>query len=191
MRAERFKVVSALDPALDVDTETLIKYVRERDYALVERNFLPGSKPIIFHVREVPHGMWESYVAAGASEAEQARRAFIAGVEKVENLMSPDGLVQTWTPTRTPRDKVVMMTEEQADLLFRPQQRGEIGMVIYQHSFLPLTIELNLPLLPSWHAPLARLAGLRAERIQSSVSATSSDPPSARSSPLLDATAPD
>jgi hypothetical protein len=107
---------------------------------------------MIFHVREVPHGLWESFVRSAGDGPERYHRAFRAGVERVENLVQRDGTaIQSWAPAyRHPsmRD-VVMLSEEEANAMFSPSEREEIGSVVYHHSFLPLRIKCTFPLLPS------------------------------------------
>lgn len=187
MRAERFKLVSVLDPALDLTVPELVAYQRERDFATLR--FLPGEKPTVFYVREVPHGLWESFVAAGDSEVERFRRAFAAGVEKVENLMQADGVaLATWEPkSRLERLKVTVLSDEECHL-FSPQEREEIGAVVYQHSFLPRKIAAVYRRLASLDEPLAQRRFRLAEPSQEAAEGPSNAKPSASTSPSPAAT---
>lgn len=188
MRAERFKVVSTLDPALDMTSSEVFIYGRDRDFT--QLRFLPGEKPTVFHVREVPHGLWEPYVASAESISERYKRAFAAGVERVDNLMQPDGVaLQSWSPSfRHPRLKgVVMMTDEECNL-FSPAEREEIGYVVYQHSFLQRRIAVAYQLPPLFLELLVARRFRPVESSQSTAADQSSEKPSASTSPSQVAT---
>jgi hypothetical protein len=155
MRDERFKVCSVMDDALDMSAPEMVKYFESRDFSMLR--FHPGAKPMVFHVREVPHGLWESFVAAGANERERYKLAFRAGITKVENLIQGDGVaVPSWEPTqRLPNQPdVVILSEDEANKLFSPSEREEIGSVIYRHSFLPRRIKCSYQLPHSCLEPL-------------------------------------
>lgn len=189
MRSERFKLVSTLDPALDLTVAEMLAYNRERDFATLR--FVPGEKPTIFHVREVPHGMWEQYVAAGDSAHERFKRAFAAGVERVENMVQPDGVsLPSWAPSfRHPRLKdVTMMSDEECNL-FSPAEREEIGSVVYQHSFLPRRIAASYQLPASLEGPLVARRFRPAESSLSTAADPSSAKPSASTTQSPDVTA--
>lgn len=173
-RSEKFKTISIHDDALDTSLLTfddMMKFNRERDFALVEGKWAQGKTPSIFHVREVPHGLFESYVDAIDSEPEKFKRAFQCGVERVSNLMQDDGVSVNWEPN-TKVGAHVIMSDKEANERFRPSQRQEIGRVIYMHSFLPRTTPLSLPLPSLSVGPLAQKTYLRADASPSTVSTT-------------------
>jgi hypothetical protein len=188
MRDQKFRVVSVLDPALNLSVPETFEYIAKRDFALLK--FHPGEKATVFHVTEVPHGLWEEYVAATDNVHERSRRAFQAGVERVENLVQPDGVaLPSWAPNyRHPRLSIPMLSDEEAQL-FSPQEREEIGAVVYQHSFLARRIKLSFQLPPS----LVELLPLRtyrpAESSRSTAEAPSNGEQSASTGQSPDATA--
>lgn len=174
-RAERFRVVSVLDEALDVPGKELEQYASTRDFALIENKYVPGHKPVIFHVREVPNELWETFVEGGTSEAERFKRAFMAGLEKVENL--PDavtGQPKTWAPSNKVKSLNVTLLHDDDLQLFAPSERLEIGSVIYRHSFLPRRTAVEYPLPSSLVDPLVRRVRRDAERTPEPASATTS-----------------
>jgi hypothetical protein len=137
-----------MDPALNLSVKETFDYVKTRDFKLLA--FHPGEKATVFHLTEVPHGLWESYVAATDNVHERYRRAFQCGVEKVENLVQPDGVaLPSWAPnTRHERLGVNYISDEECQL-FSPSEREEIGAVVYQHSFLARRIKHSFQLPPS------------------------------------------
>ncbi len=140
MRAEKFKTVSVLDPAIDHESmlvSEMSEFLKTRDFPIVSKYFKPGQKPTVFNIREVPHGLWDSYVMAGTtSDSDRFRNAFQCGVEKVENLYQSDGtMLPSWAPSQRAGDQVILSTKE-ADIYFSPEEREEIGSVIFKHSFL-------------------------------------------------------
>lgn len=171
MRDQKFRAVSVLDPALNLSIPETLTYVQSRDFGTLK--FHPGEKPTVYHVTEVPHGLWEEYVAATDNVHERYRRAFQCGVERVENLVQPDGVaIPSWTPsTRHPRLGCVVMSDEES-WLFPPHEREEIGAVVYQHSFLARRIKLSFQLPPS----LADLLPLRTYRPAESSPSTAEGP---------------
>jgi len=139
MRTPRFKVVCSFDPALDYESMTVSEmtdYLRNRDFSTIEPHLKSGERPTIYHVKQVPHTLWQSYVMAG-TEGERPMRAFRCGVERVENLHQEDGPSVTWAARHNGRPHV--MTDEELEK-FAPSEAEEIGEVIYTHSFLPLRI---------------------------------------------------
>lgn len=191
MRQEAFKTISVLDPALDTESLTkkeLYSFVTTRDFAIVDGKWVPGMKPTIFHVHEVPHGLWEQYVMSGtSSDQERCLRAFIAGVSKVENLVGEDGVALTaWQPAEQ-RGKHILMTDAES-ARFSPAEREEIGSVIFNHSFLPRRMPLFSPLPYSVDVHSARRACRRAEPSQITAPAKNSDAPSASTEPTPSAT---
>lgn len=189
MRDEKFKLVSTLDPALDMTMNEVVKYMTTRDFSSLR--FLPGEKATVFYCREVPHGLWESFVAATDSVPERYKRAFQAGIERVENLYQNDGTtIPSWAPTqRLERlGDVVIMSDKEAEL-FSASEREEIGSVIYRNSFLPRRIKCSYQLPPS----LVELLPTRTFRpVDASLlpaQGQSSAKPSVSTTPIPDATA--
>jgi hypothetical protein len=144
-RDETMQVVSVLDPAIDIRRmgyELLNKYLLTRDIALITPFFRPGEKPTIYHLREVPQHLWETFVRDGSSEPEMHKRAFMCALVKVENLFQRDGTFLDQAHLPRPGHEV-MATEALAR--FRPQYREEIGAVAFQHSFFdPRTLDCFL-----------------------------------------------
>lgn len=167
MRAERFKVISVLDDAWDLNMQDRLDYAGTRDYEAYKHRLLPGAKPVIFHVREVPHVLWEDYVDAPDNFAEKYKRAFICGIEKVENLLMTDGVsLGTWTPnTKNIRSGAVILSDDDLSL-FAPAERAEIGSVIYTHSFLSRRMQATYLLPRSLQDPLVSQAARHAQLSQ-------------------------
>lgn len=147
MREEKFKVVSATDPAIDkgrMPWETMKRYWETREFSLVEPYFKPGEQPIIYHVRAVTNALFDNYVDWVDYDSVKHKRAFCAGVELVENLPQRDGSFTSWSSSKPPSPNTPGMTEEEA-ARFPPEHRTEIGRVIYAHCFLDPRKPLSLP----------------------------------------------
>jgi hypothetical protein len=153
MRAEKFAVVSVLDPAIDTErmpAKSMAEYITTRDLKHVDPYLKPGELPTIYHVRAVPHSLWEQYVMAVDNQAERYRRCFMAGVERVQNIYQDDGpRIESWQPGKPGE----LMPEEMC-VRFSPAEREEIGSVVWSHSFLPRRTAANFRLPPSSHAAL-------------------------------------
>lgn len=190
MRQESFRAVSVIDPALDTASLTydeIKAYWSTRDFSIVDGKWVPGEKPTIFHVSEVPHGLWEGYVMAAATEQERNLRCFIAGVRRVENLVGEDGVALTaWEPVNK-RGKHLMMTDEE-NARFSRQECEEIGSVIFQHSFLHRRMPLSLQLPSTVAEHLAPRPCRRAAPSQTTAPVTTSDVPSVSTEPTPSAT---
>lgn len=183
MRPERFEVVSVLDDAIDtasIPLQTMIDYTETRDFKLIAQHMLPGQQPTKFHVRAVPHSLWESYVCgAGEHDEIRFRRAFICGVVKVDNLLGNDGIGIPWEPTKVLNDKLTIMTDEECNSAFSPAEVLEIGSVIFKHSFLPLRRKLTWSLPRSLAEPLGQRRFLLAGSSQPTATMTTNSQPSA------------
>lgn len=182
----RFELVSVLDPAIDPSRGTakeMSAYVASRKMEDIRKFIEPGKKPTVFHCEEISHDLWESYVQAGASDADKCRRAFQCGVRSVDNLYDHDGRnIGTWTPSRVGGRDVM----EESDLSkFPPRDREEIGMAIYMRSFLgPRTrAESQLPLTSL--SVLGRMAFRPVEPSQSEPVQSSAEPLSDASEPAI------
>lgn len=182
MRAERFPLMSVIDEAIDTESmpfDAMMKYYDKRDIALLQPYLKPGVKPTIYHVRSAPHSMFFSFVmAAGVAEAEQFRRAFICGVERVENLQGKDGVGVNWAPTRRISETLTVMTDEECNERFSPYEVLEIGAVIHRHSFLPLRIWPHYPLPSLCVEALTHRQFRSADQSPSIAPTESSSPPS-------------
>jgi len=151
MRNERFKAWAVTcDEAIDtesIDFDVMKEYVETRDIKLIAQYVKPGMKPITYHVRAVHHSMWEGYVMAGGDhESVKYRRAFMCGIDRVEDLPSKDGTTITLEP-KLKIGAIKVFTEDEINDRFAPSEVLEIGSVIFQHSFLPLrnTLTWELP----------------------------------------------
>lgn len=182
MRPERFKVISVDDEAIDTESmssDVMIEYVKKRDINLLTRYIKPGSRPTVYHVKAVPHSMWQSFVMAGGDHDDiRCRRAFMCGVEEVEGLISNDGTQVNLKPEHhNAQAGGKAFTDEEVNKRFAPSEVLEIGAVIFRHSFLPLRKSVT------WHLPslCAERLGLRLFRsadasLSTAVIQTSSQP---------------
>jgi hypothetical protein len=153
MRQEKFAVVSVLDPAIETErmpAKEMAEYVTTREIGKLQAYLKPGALPTIYHVRSVPHTLWEAFVMAADGQSERYRRCFQAGVTKVENIYQDDGpRLDSWQPAKAGD----LMPDEMC-VRFSPAEREEIGSVIWSHSFLARRIAANFRLPPSSHAAL-------------------------------------
>lgn len=180
---DKFEVVSVLDPAIDharmLDTK-FVEYMHTRDISIVRPYFKEDVKPTIFHMREIPQDLWESYIEYGTIEEEKWRRAFLAGLVSIDNLHQRDGiLLDKYTPAKRPEKDVAV---DEVLQRVSPAERLEIGRVVYTHSFLHPRIKRHFLLPLTCHEQLASFRFLRADANQSSP-ASSSD---AASSPAAE-----
>jgi hypothetical protein len=181
MRSERFKVVSVLDEAIDTESipfDTMQEYIETRDVKLLAQHIKPGMKPVTYHVRAVHHSMWESYVMAGGDHDDiKFRRAFMCGIDRVEDLPSRDGTTITLEP-KLKIGAAKVFTEDEVNDRFAPSEVLEIGSVIFHHSFLPLrnTVTWHLP--STCVGPLANRKFRSADASQSPAETTTSEQPS-------------
>lgn len=152
------------------------EYMETRDVRKLQPYLQPTVKPTVFHVREVPHDLWESFVMAAPSEAERYRRAFMCGLESIDELQQNDGTsIPQWQP---PRDASGVIRSE-AIARVSAQEREEVGAVIWYHSFLPRRIDDCFALPPSSRAVLNERVFLRVDASPSSA-ASSSDAASSK-----------
>ncbi len=185
-----FVVVSVLDPAIDteqMEVDDLVKYAQSRD--LKHLKWKPGKQPTRYHLREIRHSVWEPYVMAADTEAEQHRRAFLCAVVKVENLLQRDGsILPEYQHANVPRESFLPEAEAER---FQPRIRAEIGMVAFTRSFLGWGIEpaYRVPhtLAPYWGARTFRRAD--ATQAEQAPSNSAASPESAPSLATRDATA--
>lgn len=175
MRPERFKAVSVLDESYTWSLAERMDYAGARKLEDYAHRLKPGTKPVTYHLREVPHGLWEDYVDAADTYAEKYKRAFVCGVEMVENLPQADGVtLSSWKPnTKNVRSGSVIMSDDDLKL-FAPSERAEIGSVIYMHSFLPRRIAPTYLLPLSLQEPVTSLAARLAVASQKDAAAMTS-----------------
>lgn len=130
-----YVVVSVLDPAIDTEAMTsdaMVQYIAARD--IKHLKWRGGMQPTRYHLREIRHSVWESYVMATDSEAERHLRAFLCAVVKVENLRQRDGsILPAYEPAGVPRNAYAPESEAER---FAPRVRAEIGAVAFLRSFL-------------------------------------------------------
>lgn len=166
MRPDTFTAVSVHDPAIDTKRMTraqLMEYANKRDPKLLK--LAPGAHPTVFHCREVPHALMLDYVLAGdMSDAERARRCFVAGVMEVTDLHERDGVRQPkYRPAR--EERVDVMQEEELGK-FSASEVLEIGSCIFWHSFFPPRTAPSYPLPPLSHITLTVREFLPADALQ-------------------------
>ena len=179
MAEDTFRVVSVLDPGIDTERMTMKElraYSDSRDIAKIEPFYKPGSLVTEYLCREVPHALWERFVMADDSQAAQFRRAFQAGIVSAKNLPQRDGtFVPSWSPPRI-ND---VATDESMER-FSASDRTEIGLVIWQRSFLAPRTAPTYPL-PDSVVVCLGARGFRRAEPSPSTPATSSDEASSRS----------
>lgn len=143
MRAEKLTVISAFDPAINVEAITAAQmgvYLKSRDMALITPYLRPGSTPTKFHLREIDHALWGRYILAADGADEQALRAFQCSVWRIENLYQQDGtFLPIWD---APDNKGQPMPEEMMQRV-SPAECLEIGRVAWSHSFFHRRIECS------------------------------------------------
>ena len=149
---ETLRVVSLFDAALDASKMDLVAYAKTRDPGLVVEN--PGEKATWFHLRPVDSLTFQMVVQSVASrDAEQRIRAFQMAVDRVENLVKPDGVR---APIYLPSDEQrlfghaykTMADAQLAD--FAPAYIDEVGEVAYRRGFFPGGCVDTLPVPPMW-----------------------------------------
>lgn len=180
MRPERFKVVYTMDPAIDTESmpfEVMQEYIEKRDYNTIAPYFKPGMKPTVYHVRAVHHSMWETFVMAGGDHVDiRFRRAFLCGIDNVDDLYGRDGTSVNFEPTRNVPGVGKVFTEDEVNLRFSPGEVLEIGSVIYEHSFLHPRIALTWQLPSTCVGPLVSRKFRSAAANPSTAETTTSEP---------------
>ncbi len=140
-----FIVYSVLDPAIDTEqmpVGDMAKYADTRDASLLK--WKAGVPKTAYHLREIRHSVWESFVMAAESASERYRNAFLCAVLKVEHMLQRDGSVlSVYQHANVPRDAAMPSDEAER---FPPYVRAEIGMVAFTRSFLGWGIAPAFPL---------------------------------------------
>jgi hypothetical protein len=163
LRDERLKIVSMFDDAYDWDAmpvPVVKTWLATRDTSLLEPFLIPGRRPQYFHIREIKRSTMLRWVKAAAHDAELLMRCFMAGVEKIENLVQRAGtFVEEWTPPAMKNSEV--MKEESLERLCG-RDIEEIGEVCKQHSDFRMTtvdcFQPQLSLRLQWDALRSRRA---------------------------------
>lgn len=144
MADELFKVISLRDSAVDWPgmlaaggPDAIREYWETRKFELVQPFIRPGEQPTIYLLREVPNDLADDYVLGAEPDDRDMRmyrRAFKAGLMRVRNLRTRDGVV---LPEFEPaRDRQGVMQDREC-ARFGQLQRLEMGSVALQIGFFP------------------------------------------------------
>ena len=137
MRSDDLKEVVCLhDPAI-TSTCPLSLYGVTRDPQFLK--FREGMKPTKYFVRRIPRSIFLRTVDVGEDLQMKWLRAFIFGVERVENCESESGHPLTVTPSReieVPGGRLLVWSDTDLDLLPSPDDIYDIGSVAYGRAFL-------------------------------------------------------
>jgi hypothetical protein len=183
MRPEKFKTICSNDPAIDttkIDVKVYVDYLNKRESLDSIRHAFSTDGPTIYCIREIPSAYWD-WVDEPDNFSLKYKRAFMYGVERVENLMQTDGtrLGSVSGSKTVPCGNTQIDVMQEHDLkYFSPLERQEIGAVAYQHSFLHRKIESDYPLQPASLRLLERREFLSVAASRTSP-ATPSEEPSA------------
>lgn len=169
------KVVSVFDAAIDrasTGKKRLDEYATTRNYDLLA--FKPDRLPKVFHVRRIPVHTLTRWVEVCETLGMQRERAFMAGVERIDNLYTPAGQLM---PPRAPGKRMEHATgdtyfwsEEDIEALIDEELVDrptlvEIGGVALTRAGLRLgnaaPYQLPLSLADEWAELLFRLADTR------------------------------
>ncbi len=169
-----FKTVSANDPAIDraaTGRKGLVAFGETRD--MKHLVFLPGAKPVVYHLKEISHSRMTRWVMSSESEPEQCSRAFQAAVIRIDDLAAADGikLGPGWVPPMI-GDLDPLMADEAMER-FPLFAILEIGGVAYRRSFFGPSTTLTYALPPMLAAHLDAQMPLRAAASQTSAEPTS------------------
>jgi hypothetical protein len=180
MRAEKFKTVCSNDPEIDttrISADAFVEWIRERtDLSAIAHCFTPAG-PTKFNIREIPRNAWP-VVDSASSDEEKYRRAFLYGVESVENIVQRDGtrIAKVGGGKAIPNGAQQVDAFAEADLTyFWPEEIQEIGRVAYEHSFFHPKTERHFRLPPMSHRRLAERVFLSAEQSPTSPASPSSE----------------
>ena len=174
--AAPFKVVSMLDPALDLEAmgkDTIWQYVADRNFDLLK--FKHGVAPMVYYVRKLPESAALNISSSAANDEIKYLTAFSVCTVRVEGILTDEALpretfVPKWQSDGGSGMSEIMRNEEAAR--FPLDERREIGEVAYKRSFLRLGRKLSLLPLPSFLTDLAsraqfsRLADAQAHHIK-------------------------
>lgn len=159
--AAPFKVVSMLDPAIDLEAmgqAAIWKYTSSRDFDLLK--FKHGVSPMVYYVRKMPESAAINIVSSAANDEIKYLSAFSVCTVRVDNVfvdsgLPPENFVPKWQSE--PGSHAEILRSEEA-ARFPLDERREIGEVAYKRSFLRPPRELSLLPLPSFLSDLASRA---------------------------------
>jgi hypothetical protein len=182
---KELKVISISDEALDVHglpPGRIGQYVEKRDdfATLVEGHYIPGKRPTIYTLREIPNRVFQ-WVLERPTETARAFAAFQAALLRVEDLQIEDGAIVTLAEGMARHENGVLRDEELER--FDPHDLLEIGDVAFMRSFFRRkTVRVyRLPplLLELWASQVVRHAAPSPALPESNSSAASSPSPAA------------
>ena len=123
-------------PAADV-----LKYARSRAPEDMPEP-LPGTEPLIFHVRRLTRSMVLEKVEQNTTDVKRYAASFLLGVVRVTGLEGG----ATWEPASPGQ----VITDDELDTLdISPACMADIGSVIYSKSIVPKASSPRFPAVPS------------------------------------------
>lgn len=142
MSVEHFKTVSLRDQAIDwnaMAVDQINRFMETRDLALVTRFIKPAQRPTFYVLREIPNELADNYVLGREGEPDLNdpgvyRRAFKAGLVRVENLRVRDGVI---LPDFEPAKDTSGILRDAELGRFGQAERLEVGTVAIQRGFFP------------------------------------------------------
>ena len=132
------KAVCIYDAAIDqerIKAETVLDYIRNRDFSTIQPYLISGAKPVIYNVQRLLRSVMYSKVMSITNENERAIRCFQYGVESVENAINDDGTTYDFIPEGMEGEHRII-SREQLEKRFDPCDVLEIGTMIWYLSFL-------------------------------------------------------
>ncbi len=172
--ANEFKTVSAKDPAIDwarMTKKQMHDFSVSREWKHLA--FKPGTKPVVYHLREIPQRLFLSIVERVDDVSDKQIRSFQCSLRMVENMpVAADGvnLGASWTPAMVPSGDFI--TDESLER-FKNYILLEIGDVAYRGSFFGQWTGITYALPPLLAAHLNGLAYLPAAVNQNSAETSS------------------
>ncbi len=161
MQDRIIKLCRAHDPALSaLSAEQVLAYARSRADGEASLPQLPASAtaPTWFHTRRLRQSQVFDYVERATSDPEKWRRAFAAGVVRVEGpLCTKTFGADAWEPAEIHRDGYQHMELDELDG-FAPLDIIDIGQWIYTLSYAPKDSAPRLGVQPMSLAVLAGFA---------------------------------
>lgn len=162
-----FEVVSWEDPALDMTAEERVVYRETRDITKIRE--IPGMKAMRFFIRMIPMSLMR-FIDEARSERERSYRAFMAGVERIENARLGDGSTEscargTLTSEVAGVGRIVVWSDADLERLHLGRIEREIGGVAYAHSDFHSDAVRIYPPPPGLELAWATVERLHAEKI--------------------------
>lgn len=168
MEVKTQKIIVSYDTAIDHVRASrpdangkipLDEYVATRDLAIIQPFIIPAELPTYFNIHPLSYELADRIASINVNEYYNCKLCFQHGVSSVENHTDRDGThYHLWKPSGIVNNEYYITDDEIK--LFAPYQRAEIGMVIFQLSFLEHKTfnRLQLPL-----GSRERLAAIRAQ----------------------------